>query len=401
MEISVNDKTLVWITHSFRLDSRLTSNLKGKCSFVYYSPYYFANENERQILNNCSQENLDWFYYSINVFSKSLRSSFQIYKESSPIDHINKLCKDYGYTKLIIDKPLFSMWQSINLDDLQIPYEYINSDLIQVDCRFKTAKHRWMDHVKRLDDKKYKWNSEIEPIELKPSGKSYPQINYEQFGNTVQEILTNGSRIRATYGQTRDNHNGQTRLSTLLQNGLIDPHNIFYVYANAFYNEGADLSKNEGNVAAMLRQFTFRELTLMKVDATGLTMESSVTEWSEKLLNEKSLSNLHMQENLQSTLTFDKIKTANTGIPRLDKVLKHTIDKGVMPNRARMWFAGKLFYEAPTGQLALEWCIKFFNEVTVDGQCPTNYAQCCDCMNLQYGRVMLLNEDRVMSLLNY
>jgi hypothetical protein len=66
-----------------------------------------------------------------------------------------------------------------------------------------------------------------------------------------------------------------------------------------------------------------------------------------------------------------------------------------------MFYAGWLFYNAPTGQKALEWLIDTFDLLLVDGQCPTNYTQSTSSMNMQYGRVMLLNRDRVKQLLNY
>ena len=72
-----------------------------------------------------------------------------------------------------------------------------------------------------------------------------------------------------------------------------------------------------------------------------------------------------------------------------------------MPNRARMFYAGWLFYNAPSGIQALDWLIDTFDLLLIDGQCPTNYMQSCSTMNLQYGRVMLLNRNRVKELLNY
>ena len=72
-----------------------------------------------------------------------------------------------------------------------------------------------------------------------------------------------------------------------------------------------------------------------------------------------------------------------------------------MPNRARMFFAGWLFYNAPTGMDALKWLMGTFDLFLLDGQCPTNYVQCCQSMNMQYGKVMLLNRNNVENLLQY
>jgi len=72
-----------------------------------------------------------------------------------------------------------------------------------------------------------------------------------------------------------------------------------------------------------------------------------------------------------------------------------------MPNRARMFFAGWLFYNAPSGLDALNWLLGTFDLFLLDGQCPTNYVQSVSSMNMQYGKVMLLNRNNVENLLSY
>ena len=120
------EKTLVWMTHSFRLDSRLTSNLSGPCTFVYYSPYYFASAREKTILKICSKENLDAFYESLDIFNKQLNTKqnyLHVFKQSNPIEHINFLIKKYEFTKVVIDLPLFGLWKSIDPMEITVPYE--------------------------------------------------------------------------------------------------------------------------------------------------------------------------------------------------------------------------------------------------------------------------------------
>ena len=110
--------TLVWITHSFREDSRLTDQLSGPCTFVFYSPFYFAGDREKDILKRCSQENLDAFYQTLHEFGNSLKAkghNFYVFKNSNPIEHINQLCSKYGFDRLVIDQPLFAMWHTIDL----------------------------------------------------------------------------------------------------------------------------------------------------------------------------------------------------------------------------------------------------------------------------------------------
>ena len=66
-------RTLVWLTNSFRLNSRLTASLKGECTFLYYSPFYFAGARERQMYKDCSKTNLELFYASLNTFAEHVR----------------------------------------------------------------------------------------------------------------------------------------------------------------------------------------------------------------------------------------------------------------------------------------------------------------------------------------
>ncbi len=392
-------KSLIWVTHSFRLDSRLTNKLKGDCTFVYYSPYYFAGDREKQILSNCSSKNIELFHSSITQFTEDLHSKgypFYVFKESDPISHINKLCEKYEFDQLIIDQPLFAMWQTINLDKLNVPHKLIDSDLVDDTVYKMTAKSRWMQHTKLLQDP-YVFSSEATPYSINEQSKPYPKgprIN-------TQAIIDRALKISKQYKHTRDKHNGQTELSTWVQNGLIDTHNIFFAIAKQFKDNGADFTINDHEHAAMLRQFGFREITILNTRKRDLTMEMDPSVWASKLITEKSYINLTEQTNPDSTLTFDQIRNANTPSEDINQILRESFKKGVMPNRARMYFAGWMFYNSPTGIDALNWIILTFDLLLNDGQCPTNYTQSCSSMNLQYGKVMLLNKNRVMDLLAY
>ena len=398
------EKTLVWMTHSFRLDSRLTSKLSGPCTFVYYSPYYFAGAREKSILKICSKENLDAFYQSLDYFNLDLSTKankINVFKKSNVIEHINELVQKHGFTKVVIDLPLFGLWKSIDPMEISVPYELVDSDLIDDECFRMTAKSRWMSHVKKIhDEKPFKWNSDITHFAINESTNKYPKYKSNNLINP-HIVLTRAEEIRKEYKFTRDKHNGQTRLSTSFQNGTTDPHNVFYRMAKEFYMDGADLTVNDGAHAAMLRQFAFREMTIIQARRANLTMESSIDEWASAFITPTSLTNLQNRENLESTLRFHHIQLAKTSDKLINKILKESYKVGVMPNRARMFFAGWLFYNAPTGMDALKWLMGTFDLFLLDGQCPTNYVQCCQSMNMQYGKVMLLNRNNVENLLQY
>lgn len=398
------NKTLVWLTHSFRPDSRLTTTLEGPCTFVYYSPYYFAGPREKEILRNCSKANLEAFYESLDTMRKTLKvigHDFYVFKQSDPIQHINGLVDKYGFTRVVIDLPLFGMWKTTDPMLIKVPFQLVDSDLIDDTCFKMTAKSRWMAHARNIPNIKFhKWNESIQPNPINEKIESYPQ--YTRNSLIMPHIVESRAiQIAPTYGQTRDKHNGQTRLSTAFQNGTVDPHNMFYQIAKEFELNGADFTKNEGAHASMLRQFAFREMTIIQARRANLTMEDPLGNWAKSFLTEKSYENLLSKSNPESTLTFEQIRTATTHDEFVNKILIESFKVGVMPNRARMFFAGWMFYNAPTGIEALQWLVRTFDLLLLDGQCPTNYVQCTSSMNMQYGKVMLLNRNNVSNLLNY
>lgn len=397
-------KTLVWLTHSFRIDSRLTSKLSGPCTFVYYSPYYFAGPREKKILRECSQSNLDAFYESLDYIKNELTMkghTLQVFQETNPIEHINHLIAKYGFTRVVIDLPLFGMWKSTDPMEINVPFEFIDSDLIDDESPRMTAKSRWMSHVKQINNINWnRWNSEITILPISEISNEYPQYQKNSLIDGCSS-LNRALSVAPQYGQTRNAHNGQTRLSTAFQNGTLDPHNTFFSIAKQFYDNGADFNINDGAHAAMLRQFAFREMTIMQTRRSTLTMEDGIEEWARAFLTEKSFHNLKERVNSDSQLTFDNIRNASTDDELINTILSESFQVGVMPNRARMFFAGWLFYNAPTGMNALRWLIDTFNLLLLDGQSPTNYTQSVSSMNLQYGKVMLLNRHTVKSLLNY
>lgn len=399
-------KTLVWITNTFRLNSRLTSKLEGQCTFVYYSPYYFAGIRERQIYENCSTQNLSAFYQSINDFDLGLKSKnnrLYIFKNPDPIEHINYLAKKWNFDRVIIDQPLFAMWHTVDLIKLNIPYDIIDSALIDDKCFNMTAKSRWQFHARNIITfKENKWNSNIVRYSIDEPTFSYPKVEYPSQLMDRDYVIQRSIDIAPTYGQTRDHHDGQTRTSTALHNGIIDPHNLFFEIAERFKREGADLTINEGAHASMLRQFAFREINIIRARRNNLTLEDSALSWANVTMTKANFEHLVKSEpKPDSTLTLEKIKNANTGIPELDRILEPFIVSGYMPNRARMYFAGKVFYESKSGIDALNLLIDTFDLIGLDGQSPNNYMQCVSSLGLQYGKVMLLNSNRVFELLQY
>jgi hypothetical protein len=183
---------------------------------------------------------------------------------------------------------------------------------------------------------------------------------------------------------------------------MVDPHNTFFEIAKQFQDSGSNLSVNEGTHASMLRQFAFREINIISTRRNDLTMENTPIEWAKCVMHHKAYDNLlNSTPKPESNLTIESIQNSNTGISELDKILTHFNQTGIMPNRARMYYAGKIFYESKSGIDALNLLIDTFDLIGLDGQCPNNYMQCISSLGLSYGKVMLMSSKRTFELLSY
>lgn len=388
-------RTLVWVTHSFRLDSRLTSSLAGPCTFVYYSPYYFAGAREKNIYKTCSQQNLDLFYSSLNVFSDNLANAIgtplYVIKTADPIASLNSLIAKYGFTNVVIDKPLFSMWHGININNISCQVTVIDSDLVDQACVKLTAKSRWQSHIQKASTfKPYQFSGSIQGHKIQVQNPGfYPQSQLYSAQN-VQSILAAAFAKVPAYGQTRDRHDGQTGISTALHNGVLDPANVFYSMASIASDE------------SILRQLAFREISIIQARKTGLTLENTPLEWAKALMHHAAFDNLIASTpNTKNPISFDSLSACSTHDKDLNFLVKQLKTTGVMPNRARMYFASKVFYESASGLAALTSLIDTFDLLGTDGQSPNNYTQCCAALGLTYGKVLKMNRDRAFTLLDY
>lgn len=395
-------RTLVWITNSFRLDSRLTAALEGEVTFVFYSPFYFAGQRERNTYKNCSQANLDAFYESLHAFDFELQADhdcrLHVFKVADPIAHINALVAEHGYDEVIIDMPLFGMYHTVDCTKISVPHSFIDSALVDDTCFKMTAKSRWMTHVKSLDTfKPYKFSKTVTPYNLPATGRTYPKPTVNPLLDR-DAAMKRARKMAPTYHVTRDRHDGQTQLSTILHNGRLDPRTVFFTLARDFKEAGADLTVNEGSSAGMLRQLAFREIAIIRARRSNLTLEDDALTIAKALMPAASYANLIAQKP-GGKVTFEMVKAGSTGIRVLDVLLKPFLKTGIMPNRARMLFASHIFYNSPTGIDALNTLLDTFDLLGLDGQSPNNMISVCGALELSYGQVLKMNIDTAMSKL--
>lgn len=394
-------RTLVWLTHSFRLDSRLTASLSGEVTFVYYSPFYFAGERERNMYKRCSQANLDAFYESLHAFDFELQAldfKLHVFKEANPIVHLNALIAEHSYDEVLIDMPLFALWQNIPFQDIQAPVNVIDSDLVDDECLKLTAKSRWMTHVKAIDSfKPFKFSKSATPYNLCIPSRSYPKPTVNPLLDR-DAAMKRARKMAPTYHVTRDRFDGQTQLSTILHNGRLDPRTVFYTLARDFKAAGANLAVNEGSAAGMLRQLAFREIAIIRARRAGLTLESDALKIAQALMPAASYDNL-IKQKPGGKVTFEMVKAGKTGVAAIDVLLRPFLKTGIMPNRARMLYASLIFYNSPTGVDALNTLLDTFDLLGLDGQSPNNMISVCGALELSYGQVLKMNIDTAMDKL--
>lgn len=402
MVYNADMRTLVWITNAFRLDSRLTASLEGEVTFVFYSPYYFAGERERAMYKRCSQANLDAFYESLHAFDFELQAEhdcrLHVYKEADPIAHINKLVTEHGYDEVVIDMPLFGMYHTVDCSKISVPHSFVDSALVDDTCFKMTAKSRWMTHVKSIVSfKPFKFSRTVTPYNLPATGCSYPKPTVNPLLDR-EAAMKRARKMAPTYHVTRDRHDGQTQLSTILHNGRLDPRTVFFTLAKDFQKAGANLTLNEGSAAGMLRQLAFREIAIIRARRDNLTLEDDPLVWAEKLMPKASYENLVAQKP-GGKVTFDMVQAGKTGVHAIDVLLRPFLKSGIMPNRARMLYASLIFYNSPTGIDALNTLIDTFDIIGLDGQSPNNYTQVLGALELSYGKVLKMNIDTAMDKL--
>jgi deoxyribodipyrimidine photolyase len=148
----------------------------------------------------------------------------------------------------------------------------------------------------------------------------------------------------------------------------------------------------------MLRQFAFREISIIRARRDNLTLEDSPLVWAEKLMPTASYENLIAQKP-GGKVTFDMVLSGKTGVHTIDVLLRPFLKSGIMPNRARMLYASLIFYNSPTGIDALNTLIDTFDIIGLDGQSPNNYTQVLGALELSYGKVLKMNIDTAMDKL--
>lgn len=385
-------KALVWVTHSFRMNSRLMEAAEQyDCAFVYVSSWWLAGPEERRILSRSSFRNNALFRWSLARFASELAErghKLTILRGPSSVKELIDEAKSAGITQILFDDTLFAVWRSLDLDSLGIPVIRIDSDLIDPKCDKRTAKSRLESHMAGPISVAKVNPILTKPIKLHLASKPYGTEGTAGFDVEFAATCIHARKIAKSYSQTRDSEVGQTKLSKWFQHGVLDPANVF-----------SSLKSKPTTDPGLLRQMCFRELHIMKARRLGLTLEDGPGGWCGAILDRKSFAEFRNSKRDVAPVTLGALVSASTGDKLVDRIMKHAVESGHMPNRARMFLAGWCYSHTQTAAQSYELCSSVFDLVLDDGQCPTNRIQNAEALALKYGKVMQFNRQRTWSLL--
>lgn len=382
---------LVIISHTLRLDSRIFREaLKENDSItvVYASPWY-TNKKEKSIIEKGDQS---FFKKSLNHFACDLKEKLSIPLYLLKNKDINEIIEKHTFQNVYYDMPLFGKNSWINFKS---EVKVIDSAMYDPECTKMTAKSRWVDWSKNrsknvVSSPKY---FICKSKELDLPIKSLSKSDFLSFNIEIQEVTSRLNDVILLYHKTRNHKEGSTLLSKYLHHGIFDPAEL----VSSLLKILPDFLDKTHPVVPLLRQLAFREICIRKARIKGLSMENSISEWAESLLDNKSYQNLIIEK--PGSFTKEQFLKAETGIQILDKEINRLKSEKWAPNRIRMWLSSQCYYGIGGGIESLKALIELFNMYSDDGQSPNNYVCCVEAMRLQYGKVMNYNTKRTFKLI--
>lgn len=384
-------KTLVVISHSFRINSRiLREAMKNReVTVVYASPWYFDKE-EMKVIKSGDQS---FHRRAINFFASELllKLGLPLYliRDKSPGNVIHEIISKNNISKVYYDMPLFGNSSWIEFKEKPI---VIDSDSYDPFCSKMTAKSRWVYWSKNRNQKPFIPKGSFKSLDLNLPVLSINKEEYFLLKNEIEKVNTRLSDIIPNYHVTRNHKEGSTLLSKYLHHGLIDGCEL----VSDILEICPEFLNNDNELVPLLRQLAFREICIRKARIHGLKLTEDVESWASRLLDKKSLSNLKRE--FPGRFTPEQFISGQTGDKLIDNTISILIKEKWLPNRIRMWLASQSYYGIGGGMNSLLTLIKLFNMYSDDGQSPNNYVSCVESMRMQYGKVMNYNTIKSFNL---
>ena len=359
---------------------------------VYPSPWYW-NAKERTLYSKYS---VVFHERAINHFAAKLKAelglTLYVLKSKNPAREIESFCMSEGVDTIFYDAPLFKK------DYIDFSFSNtvtVDSDSYMSECTKMTAKSRWTHWVKNRNIVEKIKPVKVRTFSLPFSNLSVDTLAAEEVTLEIERVWKRVEGKITSYYLTRSERDGSTKISKYLHQGLIDGPEL----VSDILSLCPDFLPNKHPLVPLLRQLAFREISIRKARTKDLSLTSSCEEWSRILLDEKSYRNLVDAEHPQK-FSKNQLLEGKTGYEILDREIKSCIQNRWMPNRARMWFAGEVYWGIGGGVKSLEALVEFFNKYCDDAQSPNNWVSCVESMRMQYGKVMRFNEKRTFKLLS-
>tara|TARA_Y100000361_G_C11137080_1_gene332648 strand:- start:308 stop:1501 length:1194 start_codon:yes stop_codon:yes gene_type:complete len=394
-------KALVWLTHSFRTQSKIFARGTScnEVSFVYYSPFYY-DDDYAMMYRNTRMEQEYWFRYSVSSFKLTLKQcdyDLYIYKEEDPVAHINNLIKKHGYEKVFIDKPLFNFPNTIDVTKINCKVEFVDSDIYDERCLSTEPYERvqyWLENHQEYLNK-------VSPI----FGSTNAKLKEEDFlllddegtlslleQDNVADYFINQMM---DYSNTKKEPEGTFRISGHLQHGQVDAGTlILQILLASLYDR---IAKKTWHIDPLI-SFAKREIAIIKARSSGLQPYDDVLAWAELLLDDHSY--IHLTEaEYDRQFTRSDVLNSNTGKEDLDEVLKMGKDKNWLPHLLRKWMAIEVFLGMGGGVEALETILDYFHYNIMDGQSPSTMINCIEVLQLKDGKLETLDKEEVFKIM--
>ena len=395
-------KSLVWLTHSFRTQSKIFARgcSCNEVSFIYYSPFYY-DQDYAMMYKKVSIEQEYWFRYSLSSFKLTLEQcglDLYIFKEEDPVNHINYLIEKHGYEKVLIDKPLFNFPNSIDVRKINCKVEFVDSDIYDESCKDLNANKR----VKYWLENHQEYINKVSPVFASNNYKllddPFLLLEDDAVLSLVEEDRTADYFIHTMldFHKTHKEIDGTFRISGHLQHGQVDGGTlVLQILLASLYDR---LAKKKWHLKP-LTQLAKREISIIKARSSGLQPYDDVLAWAEILLDKKSYNHLTDVEYRQD-FSREEVLNARTGYTDLDKVLSMGIDKNWLPYILRKWVAIEIYIGLGGGPTALETVLDYFHYYFMDGQSPSTMVNCINILKLKDGNIEELDKDEIFKQMN-
>ncbi len=341
-----------------------------------------------------------WFRYSISVFKHQmieLGYDLAIFKEEDPIYHINRLVKEKGYDKVIIDKPLFNFPFAINVDDINCEVEFIDSDIYAIDCKEQTVEDRVNYWISNFIEYGNQVSTVASANGIKLKGEKFILIGREEIVDLGLSDPTAARFISVMprYDETHDTAEGTFRVSGHLQHGMIDPGIlVFQILSSSLYDR---LAEETWHIKP-LQQLAKREIAIIKAREYNLQPYDDTLDWAEIILDPESFFNIIDQRH-HMKFTKQELFDANTEDEEVNIIVRKAKSEAWMHHLLRKCFASKVYYGIGGGPEALDTLVEFFNKFTIDSQSPSTMVNCIESFRLVDGKIPECNSNEVFNIL--